>query len=226
MPTVTPWRGTSSRPPNVGNVARLSRRVCSASGTTWVRVETAVPGGLKAMCPSPAPEARMNRSMPPRPAIRLSYSSGSAGSGTQSRSRSIPRPAPHRLIEPLHDLHQPEAEARVGQRRVDAPEAARGLVALQVLVHHDDRDVTQVQGASGAPRRRARGRCDRALRPPGQPRAYGRPSWAASPISSAISAARARPRASGSSNTIGDTRTRSAPLHTSYAREASLGRLV
>ena len=127
----------------VGKVARLSRRVESGSATTRVRAEPRCPGGLNATWPSPAPEASRKRSTPPAAAIRSSYASGSAGSGSQSRpdgDLEVLRPA---RVEPVHDLHPPEPPARVRQRGVDRAEPLVG--ELDVLVHHHDDQVAQVQ---------------------------------------------------------------------------------
>ena len=72
MPMVMPCEGTSSSDLKSGKVARLSRRVCSASSTTRLLLSRGEPGGLKAIWPSPAPEASRKRSMPPAAARRRS----------------------------------------------------------------------------------------------------------------------------------------------------------
>src|SRR4051812_19234163 len=89
-PIETPWRGTSSREVNSGNVARLSRRVLSASSITAVRPSRAEPGGTNATWPSDAPEASRKRAMPPAVAMRPSYASGSLGSGSQTLDSGSP----------------------------------------------------------------------------------------------------------------------------------------
>ena len=68
-PTVTPYRGTASSEPSAGNVRRLSRRVASLSATMRVPLSIAVPGGSNATCPSLAPDASTQQSIPPASAI-------------------------------------------------------------------------------------------------------------------------------------------------------------
>ena len=133
--------------PKLGKVCRLSRLVWSASRMTRVavsgpcarRVERHVPVS-RAAGQDEQVDAAVARDLPVVVAWRR-------GVGDP-----VPVPADSPAlacggVQPVHDLRLPEPQAAMRGRGVDQAHLPGAVVALDVLVHHDDHQAGQVEAA-------------------------------------------------------------------------------